>query len=87
MKRENLEEAKMLVDRIEKFENAIEVCETRNGIFLEFSLNPFKPNKCGFIDPSYINDKEIILSDEQSQELLNIIKKWLKEDKEKLDAL
>jgi hypothetical protein len=87
MKKENLEEAKMLVDRIEKLENAIEVCETQNGIFLEFSLNTFKPNKCGFIDPCYINDKEINLSDEQSQELLNMLKKWLKEDKERLEEL
>ena len=87
MKKENLEEVKIIVDRIEKLENAIEVCDDRNGIFLEFSLNPFKPNKCGFIDPCYINDKEIILSDEQSQELLNMVKKWLKEDKEKLEAL
>ncbi len=87
MKKENLEEAKIIVDRIEKLENAIEVCDDRNGIFLEFSLNPFKPNKCGFIDPCYINDKEISLSDEQSQELLNIVKKWLKNDKERLETL
>lgn len=87
MKKENLEEVKMLVDRIEKLANAIDICETRNGIFLEFSLNPFKPNKCGFIDSCYINDKEISLSYEQTQELLNIVKKWLKNDKERLEEL
>ena len=86
MKRENLEEAKMLVDRIEKFENAIEVCDNKGGLPLKFFLKPFKPNKLGFIDVCY-DDSYINLSDEQSQELLNIIKKWLKEDKEKLDAL
>lgn len=90
MKKENLEEAKMLVNRIENFENAIEVCENPNYIKRGLSklyLNLFKPIKRGFIEVCYEHDSYINLSDEQSQELLNIIKKWLKDDKEKLDAL
>ena len=86
MKKENLEEAKMLVDRIEKLENAIEVCDTKGGVFFKFLLNPFKPNKCGYIDVCY-DDSYIDLSDEQSKELLNIVKKWLKNDKERLEEL
>ena len=90
MKKENLEEAKILVNRIEKFENAIEVCENPNYIKRGLSklfLDIFKPIKCGFIEVCYEHDSYINLSDEQRQELLNIIKKWLKEDKERLEAL
>ena len=75
MKKENLEEAKILVNRIEKFENAIEVCDTKGDTPLKFFLNLFKPIKCGFIEVCYEHDSYINLSDEQNQELLNIIKK------------
>lgn len=94
MKRENLKEAKVIVDRITSMESAVSCYEN----FKETEASPYrlfvnfvklvtnKKTKPQF-ELGYNHDFYVGLSQKQQDELCELIKKWINEDKEELEKM
>lgn len=96
MKRENLKEAQTIINRITRFEEMIKWYErfsvVENSPYSVF-VNLIKL-VCGKkkraeleVAYNYDTDYSIGLSDEQQKELIELVNKWLMEDKKKLEEL
>lgn len=94
MKRENLQEAKVIVDRITNMETAVSCYEK----FKETEASPYrlfvnltklitnKKTKFQF-ELGYDHDFYVGLSQKQQDELCEMVKKWINEDKEELEKM
>lgn len=90
MKRENLEEARRIVNRLRSMEEAIEVYDkTKENEFswCRLFINLFRNKNKAELDVMYKHDNYIEVSMEQQEELANLIRKWIEEDKKKLETL
>lgn len=96
MKRENLKEAQTMVNRITRFEEMIKWYErfsaVENSPYSVFvNLIKFvcgKKKRCELeVAYNYDSDYSIGLSNEQQKELIELVNKWLMEDKKKLEEL
>lgn len=94
MKRENLEEAKTIVNRITGFETMVKLYEQ----FKEQEHSPYSlfinllKVTCGrkkYVKLELVNDRDFYvgLSMEQQEELIELVNKWMVEDKKKLEEL
>ncbi len=90
MKRENFEEAKRLVTRIEEMEEALKFYNsTKENEFFWSRLFPtlYKNGRKSEFELGYKHDFTISISMEQQEELANLVRKWVEEDKKKLETL
>ena len=94
MKRENLEEAKTIINRINGFETIVKLYEQ----FKEQEYSPFSlfinllKVTCGrkkYVKLELVNDRDFYvgLSMKQQEELIELVNKWMVEDKKKLEEL
>ena len=94
MKRENLEEAKTIINRITGFETMVELYERfkeQKRSPYSFFINLLKVT-CGkkkYVKLELLNDRDFYvgLSIEQQEELIELVNKWLIQDKQKLEEL
>ena len=94
MKRENLEEAKTIINRITRFETMVELYERfKEQEHSPYSLfiNLFKVTRGRkkYVKLELLNDKDFYvgLSMKQQEELIELVNKWLIQDKKKLEEL
>lgn len=94
MKRENLEEAKTIINRITGFETMVELYEQ----FKEQEHSPYSlfinllKVTCGrkkYVKLELVNKRDFYvgLSMEQQEELIELVNKWIIRDKKKLEEL
>lgn len=88
MKAENLEKAQRLIHRIELMEKALDGYQASNHNRHLF-VNLFKRSKSkeSELEVGYCHDYYIGLSSQQEEDLAELIKKWLEEDKQELETL
>ena len=94
MKRENLEEAKNVINRITGFETMVELYERfkeqkRSPYSLFINLLKVTRGKKKYVKLELLNDRDFYvgLSIEQQEELIELVNKWLIQDKKKLEEL
>jgi hypothetical protein len=90
MKIENIEEAKTIVNRIRSMEQAIQFYDATKK--KEFSwnrlfVNLFRGHNKSEFEVQYKGDVSIALSMKQQDELSNLVRKWITEDKKRLEEL
>lgn len=90
MKRENIKEAQDIIARLEKMETAVNFFDKYKDIecspfslFVEF----FKNKRRAGLDAGYHYDYSIGLNLKQQEELAELLKKWISEDRQKLETL
>ena len=87
MKAENLEKAQRLIRRIGLMEKALECYHSNYKKHLFVNLIKRSKSKEGGLEIGYGNDYYIGLSSQQEEDLAELIKKWLEEDKWELETL
>jgi len=90
MKAENLEEAKRLISRIGNMEDALRQYDSTKDKEFQWRrlfINWFKSNKESAFAVGYDSDLYICVSMEQQAELADLLRKWIKEDKQRLETL
>ena len=87
MKRENIEEANIIVKRLYSMERAIIVYERDNNAFRLFGRLFRKAKEKAELEIGYDGCSYIRLSEEQQREFAYLIRKWIEEDKRKLETL
>ena len=90
MKIENIEEAKRIVYRIQSMEQAIQFYDAtkKNGFsWSRLFVNLFRGHKKSEFEVQYKGDVSIELSMKQQNELANLVRKWITEDKKRLEEL
>ena len=96
MKRENLKEAQTMINRITRFEEMIkwyeqyrEIENSPYSVFVNLIKLVCGKKKRAELEVAYNYDTDysVGLSVEQQKELIELINKWLAEDKKKLEEL
>jgi len=90
MKKENFEEVKTIVNRINSMEAAINLYDTTNENEFSWSrlfVNLFIGKKKSEFEVGYKGDVYIPVSMKQQDELANLVRKWITEDKKRLEEL
>ena len=90
MKIENIEEAKILVNRIRSMEQAIQFYDVTKKNEFSWSrlfVNLFRGHKKPEFEVQYKGDVSIALSMQQQDELANLVRKWITEDRKRLEEL
>lgn len=90
MKKENFEEVKTIVNRINSMEAAINFYDATNENEFSWSrlfVNLFRGKKKSEFEVVYKGDVYIHVSMKQQDELANLVRKWITEDKKRLEEL
>ena len=90
MKAENLEEAKRIISRLNDMESALQLYDKTKENEFSWSrlfVNIFKTKKSAELEIGYNSDDYICVSMEQQEELATLLRKWVQEDKAKLETL
>jgi transcriptional regulator len=90
MKRENLEEAKKIIKRLNTMEIALQIYDRSKDTgygWRRLFVSLFKNKKKADLEVGYSADETISISEEQQKELADLMRKWIRDDKEKVESL
>ena len=87
MKREDIEEANIIVKRLYSMERAILYYENDRNQFRLFGRLIRKAKEKAKLEIGYDGSSRIELTEEQQREFAYLIRKWIEEDKRKLESL